>query len=166
MRHAQFPRSLIVAALAVLPFASCRLPGPYEPSAGQRPEPGMAEPGPAPNQPPNHEFRLGGAASALVNQARSSVTAGDYPGATATLERALRIEPANPLLWIELGQVHLRAGNPRLADSMARRAVTLAVGDPRTESAAWRLLADALRAQGRPQDADVALRRATQPTNP
>jgi len=158
--------AVAIAGAAVLSLASCRLPGPYEPGAGPQPESTPAASGPAPAQPVPREFKLGSAASALVTQARSSVATGDYATATATLERALRIEPANPLLWIELGQVHQRAGNYRLADSMARRAVTLAAGDSRAESAAWRLLAEALRAQGKPQEADAAARRATQTTDP
>ncbi len=55
---------------------------------------------------------------------------GEYPAAIATLERALRIEPSNPLVWIELGQVHLASRNAPQAESMGRKAVALATGAP------------------------------------
>jgi Flp pilus assembly protein TadD len=103
---------------------------------------------------------LGGAASALVAQAHARAAAGDYPAATATLERALRIEPDNPLAWIELGRVQLAAGNAAQADNMGHKALTLASGDPSAQSAAWRLIADALRARGRNQEAATASARA------
>jgi Tfp pilus assembly protein PilF len=155
-----------IAVTTVLALASCRAPAPYEPGIERQSESGAAASGSTTAQPAAREFRLGGASSTLVAQAHSSLAAGDYAAATATLERALRIEPANPLLWIELGRVHETSGNYRLADSMARKAAMLAAGDPAAESAAWSLLAEALHAQGRPQEADAAARRATQPTRP
>jgi len=80
--------------------------------------------------------------------------------ATATVERALRIEPDNPLLWIELGRIRQSEGNAAQADSMARKALALAGGDPYVQEAAWRLIAESLRARGRNQEASEAERRA------
>jgi uncharacterized protein HemY len=74
-------------------------------------------------------------------------------GASATLDRALRIEPNNPLLWIELGKVRLVASEPKGAEGCARKALALAGGDSAAQSQAGRVLADALRAQGRNQEA-------------
>jgi Flp pilus assembly protein TadD len=99
-----------------------------------------------------------------VKQARDQTTKGDFGGATATVERALRIEPDNPLLWIELGQVHLAEGNAPQAESMGRKAVALSTGDPNTQSASWRLVGDALRARGRTLDATEAYQRANAAT--
>ena len=95
-----------------------------------------------------------------MKQARAQSAKSDFGGAVATVERALRIEPDNPLLWIELGQVHLSEGNAAQAESMGRKAVALATGDPSAQSAAWRLLGDALRARGRNLDATEAYQRA------
>ena len=78
----------------------------------------------------------------------------------ATLERALRIEPENPLTWIELGRVQLASGNAAQADSMGHKALGLASGDPNAQSAAWRLIADSLIARGRNQEASTASARA------
>jgi Flp pilus assembly protein TadD len=100
----------------------------------------------------------------LVKQARAQTGKGDFGGATSTIERALRIEPDNPLLWIELGQVHLAEGNAPQAESMGHKAVALATGDPNAQAASWRLVGDALRARGRTLDATEAYQRANAPT--
>jgi uncharacterized protein HemY len=74
-------------------------------------------------------------------------------GASSTLDRALRIEPNNPLLWIELGKVRLVAGEAKGAEGCARKALALASGARSVQAQAGRVLADALRAQGRNQEA-------------
>lgn len=165
----------VLAATAVL--ASCAAP-PYQPTPRQPseplPQPGTPQPEgpvveqPAPStppppptpSPPPKQFRLGAASSALVAQARKLADQGEFGSAIATLERAQRIEPDNPLLWIELGRVHQEEGNAVQADSMGRKALALATGDPNAQSAAWRLIAESLRSRGRNQEASEALRRA------
>jgi tetratricopeptide (TPR) repeat protein len=96
----------------------------------------------------------------LVKQGRAQSVKGEFPAAIATLERALRIEPDNPLVWLELGQVHLSARNPSQAESMARKAVALATGNPAVQASGWRLAGDALRSRGRDLDATEAYQRA------
>jgi tetratricopeptide (TPR) repeat protein len=159
-------RQLLVASTLVL-LAACSLSGRARnpasaPDAAQTPAEGSAEvPVPTPREP-TRQYRLGGAASALVTQAHARAAAGDYPAATATLERALRIEPENPLAWIELGRVHLAAGNAAQADNMGHKALALASGDPSAQAAAWRLISDSLRVRGRnPEAADAAARADT-----
>ena len=76
------------------------------------------------------------------------------------IERALRIEPDNPLVWIEMGRMRLASGDARQAENMGRRALSLAAGAPREQSGAWRLVADALRARGRNVEAQEASERA------
>lgn len=171
--------SVFLVASVALVLAGCQSLGgpppsrPSQPPPGQpgspQPEPSVPTPQPAPEPtpppppaPPPKQFRLGTASLALVKQARAQTNKGDFPGATATVERALRIEPNNPLLWIELGQVHLAEGNAPQAESMGRKAAALAVGDPNTYAAAWRLVGDALRARGRTLDATEAYRRAAE----
>jgi Flp pilus assembly protein TadD len=141
-------------------------PGTPPPQSGTpepQPQPTPTPTPPAPTQPPK-QFRLGSASASLVKQARAQTGKGDFGAATATVERALRIEPDNPLLWIELGQVHLAEGNAPQAESMGRKAVALATGDPSTQSASWRLIGDALRARGRTLDATEAYQRANAAT--
>jgi tetratricopeptide (TPR) repeat protein len=139
---------------------------PSQPGAPQ-PAPGTAQPQPQPGVPsaptptqPQKQFRLGSASAALVKQAHAQTGKADFGGAAATVERALRIEPENPLLWIELGQVHLAEGNAPTAEQMGRKAVALATGDPNAQSASWRLIGDALRVRGRTLDATEAYQRA------
>jgi uncharacterized protein HemY len=96
----------------------------------------------------------------LVTQAQAQRKRGDLPGATVSLERALRIEPSNPLLWIEMGRLRMDQRNFAQAESMGRKAVSMAVGDNRTQASAWALVADALRARGRNPEAQEALDRS------
>lgn len=172
-------RSLIAPCAALL-ICACQLPNPYTPPSPPQPasggtpslpaptpesvpppagEPESSPQVPPPVQPPR-EYMLGPASTALVNQARTQAAAGNYAGASASIERALGIEPNNPLLWIELGQVRQAEGNFEQAENLGRKALSLAGGDPRTQAAAWRLIADALRARGRVQAAREAEARA------
>src|SRR5438094_5940 len=126
-------------------------------SGEEQPPPSERPPAQGPRQ-----FRLGPAATALVTQAHAQAGSGEFGQAAATLERALRIEPDNPLLWIELGRVRLGEGNAAQADAMGRKAVALATGDPSAQAAGWRLIADSLRARGRdPEAADAEQRAGT-----
>jgi cytochrome c-type biogenesis protein CcmH/NrfG len=141
-------------------------PGPSTgPSAGQpgtaQPEPGTPTPAvPEPPRPPPKQFKLGPATASLVAQAHKQASTGNYEPAAATIERALRIEPENPLLWIELGQVRLSEGNAAQADGMGHKALALATGDVTAQSSAWRLIADSLRARQRNQEAADAEKKA------
>jgi tetratricopeptide (TPR) repeat protein len=94
-----------------------------------------------------------------VGQAQVQLQSGNHALAAASLERALRIEPDNPLLWIELGNVRQAEGNYVQAENMGRRALSLS-NAPRANSAAWRLIAESLRARGRNGEAQEAMSRA------
>ena len=134
--------------------------GPETGSASARtvppPAPAPAAPPTAPSPrplPPPRENRLSPATQALVTRARSLLAHGDMDGASSNIDRALRIEPSNPLLWIELGRVRLAQSDAHQAETSARKALALASGDRAAQAQAGRLLADALRAQGRNQEA-------------
>jgi uncharacterized protein HemY len=88
-----------------------------------------------------------------VTQSRTLASHGDLDGASSTLDRALRIEPNNPLLWIELGRLRLTESDAHQAEGCGRKALGVAGGDRAAQAQAGRLLADALRAQGRNQEA-------------
>ena len=77
----------------------------------------------------------------LMQQARSHMALGEYPAAAASLERAIRIEPGNPWLWLELARVHYAAGDMRQAEAHARKASSLAGTDDAARRAADNLLA-------------------------
>jgi tetratricopeptide (TPR) repeat protein len=116
-----------------------------------------AEPLPAPVV---REHKLSPASQALVTQAQKQTSTGNYPVAAASIERALRIEPGNPQLWVELGKVRKAEGNYPQAENMARKALTMASGDTKSQSAAWQLIADSYRARGKNQEALDAQKRA------
>nr|MBO2513705.1 hypothetical protein [Gammaproteobacteria bacterium] len=80
------------------------------------------------------------AAVALLEQSRDQRAAGSYAAAAASIERALRIDPNNAELWLELGEIKLDDGDPQQAEQMARKALTLAGGDRFVASRAERLL--------------------------
>jgi Tetratricopeptide repeat len=150
-------------------YASLRAPPPPSPRAAPgttQPQPEAAAPAtqPAPPEQPSRsaqkQFRLGSAAAALVAQAHTRANGGDYGLAAATIERALRIEPDNPLLWIELGQVRMDEGNADQAEGVDRKALALATGDSQAQETAWRLIAESLRVRGRNQEAAEADRHA------
>src|SRR3712207_4428651 len=87
----------VVPAFAVLLIlGGCEVPGPSAPSSR----------GPSrPQTRPTREHSLSSATQSLVKQARTQTASGNYASAAGSIERALRIEPDNPLLWIELGKV-------------------------------------------------------------
>jgi len=152
---------MFAAALAVAGLlGACRGPSTRpEPSGNSVPEPQVPGSSPAtPNAPPRappppRENHLSAATSSLVTQARTLVSRGDLDGASSTLDRALRIEPNNPLVWIELGRLRLAESDAHQAEGCGRKALALASGDRGAQAQAGRLLADALRAQGRNQEA-------------
>ena len=93
-----------------------------------------AAPPPAPETkpvpPPAPEVRKESVAVAgLMDSARNDVQAGRLSNAAATLERALRIEPANPRLWQELARVRLEQGQFAQAESTAMRSNSYAGSD-------------------------------------
>jgi tetratricopeptide (TPR) repeat protein len=128
------------------------------PPAPWRQEQSPAQPPAAGPQP--RPFVLGPAATALVGEAHAQEQSGNFAIAGQTLERALGIEPHNPLVWIELGRENILAGDPAQAYGMGRKALYLATGDNHAQASAWELIAAALRAQGRNDEAYVAEEKA------
>jgi predicted Zn-dependent protease len=129
---------------------------PAEPTV-QAPAPSMPVPRERPKVAP---ATLSPASSALVTQSQSQRKKGDLPGAATSLDRALRIEPSNPLLWIEMGRLRMDQRNFAQAEAMGRKALSMSVGDARTQASAWQLIADSLRARGKNPQAQEALDRA------
>jgi hypothetical protein len=124
-----------------------------------------AEPSAPPETPPPTVIRepvLGAASQSLVAQAHTQMRARNYAVAASSIERALRIEPANPLLWIELGRVRQAEGNHVQAENMGRKAASLSSA-PKASAAAWQLIADSLRARGKTAEAAEAAVRADRP---
>ena len=89
---------------------------------------------------PPRTFSSSPAVAILTKQANNQLTVGKAGRAAATLERALRIEPENPLLWLRLAEVNAQQGKKSQAASMARKALNLAPGDARLQARGQRLL--------------------------
>jgi len=77
------------------------------------------------------------------------------------LERAIRIDPREALLWIRLSRAHLAQGHTQAASQHARKAIALAGSDAVKTGQAWLQLADVLEAQGERQQAASLRRRYT-----
>jgi tetratricopeptide (TPR) repeat protein len=131
------------------------------PGSESAPEAEALPPPPPPRERPKvPAAKLSPASQALVNQAQAQRKKGDLPGATVSLDRALRIEPNNPLLWIEMGRLRMDQRNYPQAENMGRKALSMSVGDDRTQSAAWQLIADSYRARGKNAQAQEALEKS------
>lgn len=86
---------------------------------------------------------------------------GDLVGASASLERALRIAPDDALLWNRLARVRLDQGRYDLVAQLAAKSNSLAdPADTDLRRANWTLIATARDAQGDPVGAREARRRA------
>lgn len=72
---------------------------------------------------------MGKAANSLLEKAESQQQNGDLNGAASTLERAVRIEARNPLLWNRLANVRLEQGHNDLAIEFASKSSEFAGSD-------------------------------------
>lgn len=106
-----------------------------------RTAPGTVEPQPPMRPAPS----ISAASQALLDQSRSHQAAGNYDLAAASIERALRIDPRQPLLWLELGTVRLKEGDYAQAEAVGRKALSLSAGDATLTSRAEELIATAKR---------------------
>lgn len=101
------------------------------------------------------------AVEVLVDKADAQRRAGDLDGATASLERAMRIAPDDAELWHELARVRLAQRRHDLVVELAAKSNALA--DPRDRelrAANWQLIASSRRALGDARGANEAERRA------
>jgi uncharacterized protein HemY len=147
-------KTLPAAFTAALLLSACSLLAPHPPTSPPSPPSSSQLPPAQPSPPqPTRENHFSPATQSLVTQARTLIAHGDLPAASSTLDRALRIEPNNPLVWIELGRLRLAESDAHQAEGCGRKALALASGDRGAQAQAGRLLADALRGQQRNQEA-------------
>lgn len=85
---------------------------------------------------------------ALLDDVEQYEHSGKPDQAAATLERALRIEPKNPLLWQRLGTLHLRQGNWQQAIAMAQKSNALAANNTKLQLTNWRIIEQSSEATG------------------
>ena len=122
-------------------------PAPAPPVAVIHPVPEVPPPPAGSVEPPSPPPRTAPPASAatqtLLTQSRVHQAAGRYEQAAASIERALRIEPRQPVLWLELGNIRLKQGDFTQAEGMGRKALSLAAGDAALTARAEQLIATA-----------------------
>ena len=69
--------------------------------------------------------KTGKAVLALLSKARQASKKGSLSTAESYLERALRIEPQNPTLWLYMAKLRLYAEKPKEAINLAKKALAL-----------------------------------------
>lgn len=99
---------------------------------------------------------------ALLDRAQRDNNAGERDAAGASLERALRIEPRNSWLWLELAQVRLAQGQYAQAITLARKSLSFAGHQPRLQSENWQVIGQARVAQGDKAGAEQAFKLANE----
>lgn len=96
----------------------------------------------------------------LLAKAEIDLNAGQLEQSAATLERALRIAPKDPVLWQRLAEVRLHRGDAQQAEAMAKKSNSLATLDNTLMQKNWRIIAEARRLRGDENGARLAERRA------
>lgn len=129
-----------------------RMPPPLPPAKPSMPVP-SSEPARASDSP---------AVVALLDRAEQQHQGRDLEATAVSLERALRIEPRNPLLWQRMATVRLEQGQWEQAMQMAARSNSYAGRYGGLRARNWRIIAEARRAQGDVQGAADAELKASQ----
>lgn len=104
--------------------------------------------------------------SAVVNsilaQADTQQGSGKLDQAAASIERGLRIEPRNAVLWGQLAALRVEQNRPDQAEALAKKAIRFAQGNGSLLKSNWLTIAAARRLNGDPSGASTAERTAAQ----
>ena len=98
----------------------------------------------------------------LIKQAREAAQKGDLARSEVQLERALRIEPRNAVLWHYMAKLRLNQGNLAQAAGLAAKSNSLEHNDRLLQSANWRIIAHARYRKGDMQGVQQAQDSATE----
>ncbi|HKK16591.1 MAG TPA: hypothetical protein VJ981_07775 [Gammaproteobacteria bacterium] len=110
-------------------------------------------------------YQTGPAVVALLDDAKQYSGQGQNQHAIASVERALRIEPKNPILWNKLSHLHLQQGNWVQSIAMAKKSNVLASGDNALQADNWQIIARARQQLGDKAGASQASEKAHQLTH-
>lgn len=80
---------------------------------------------------------------ALMDEAQTARQTGNLEGAAAALERALRMQPRNALLWHRLAELRLQQEKPQMALDLALKSKLLAGSGHDLVQKNWALIATA-----------------------
>ena len=112
--------------------------------------------------------KTGKAVLALLGKARQASTKGSLSTAESYLERALRIEPQNPSLWLYMAKLRLYAAKSQEAINLAKKAMALSSRGGKASRSSrrslqadcWRVIAHAQQKMGNSQKAQKAQAKA------
>ncbi|HUX89966.1 MAG TPA: tetratricopeptide repeat protein [Gallionellaceae bacterium] len=145
------------AGVKAPPSAAPAAPGAEAPLAGESAAP--VPPQAVPPEPVQSSAMSGNrAVIALLDRAQRDNAAGQREAAGASLERALRIEPRNPWLWLELAQLRLAQGQYAQAITLARKSNSFARKQRRVQAENWQVIGQARAAQGDSAGAEKAFK--------
>jgi predicted Zn-dependent protease len=99
---------------------------------------------------------------ALLDRAQTDTDSGQREAAGASLERALRIEPRNPWLWLELAQLRLAQGQYAQAITLAKKSNSFTGHQRRVQAGNWQVIGQARVAQGDSAGAEQAFKQAAE----
>jgi hypothetical protein len=104
-----------------------------------------AEPAPLEELKPFKPFESGPSLSpavgALILSANQNAQSGDLDSAAVSIERAIRIEPRNAVLFYKLAVLRIQQSKPRLAEDLAKKSALLASDDNMLKKQSWLLIA-------------------------
>lgn len=100
------------------------------------------------------------AVKALIEDAEAAAQDGQWDNAAATLERAIRIQPRNPILWSLLANTRLQQHQYQAAEDLAKKSNVFAAGDKELIQQNWRLVSQARREKGDSEGAKDAAEKA------
>lgn len=136
----------------VISLVACQ--SPRDKSAGWSSASGEVRPGP----------KTGKAVLALLNKARQASKQGSLSTAESHLERALRIEPQNPTLWLYMAKLRLYAAKSKEAINLSKKALALSsrsgnltqTNRDSLQADCWRVIAHANQKMGNFKKAQIA----------
>lgn len=149
----RFSLLLLPLLLVACAGAPRQTPSPVEERGAEAPPDtgGEIQPVPAPRQPTIRPMPQGErlpAIESLISRADSEARRGRLENASALLERALRIDSRDALLWYRLGQIRYQQGDYLQAVNLLRRANDNAQQDRDQLLLNWQLLAKIHAARG------------------
>ena len=157
MKLTQKPyRTLLVIGLLLL--AGCAVP----PQQPQEQTGFDLEPTPTDQPQIRPSPQTSKAALALLAKARQAANEGQLSVAEAQLERALRIEPQNAVLWHYMAKLRLHQGQLGQAAGLAAKSNSLDQDDRQLQADNWRIIAHARYQKGDKAGAESAQRRVEQ----
>jgi tetratricopeptide (TPR) repeat protein len=160
-------RAAVIAAILFLVGCTAKRPV-YDPRPSSSAPPSLTLPFPfppsetpslPPSVPPSRSSE-NTAVVALLQKSQNQSSAGQWDAASASLERALRIEPRNPVLWQRLARVRLDQGDYPQAENLAAKSNSMAGSDHHLRAENWRIIGQARSKCGDKAGARAAFERA------